>query len=95
MNFKPMFDRVVVQENPTETRTSSGLYIPDSSVEQVNTGTVLAVGPGRTNEKGVLIPMTVLTQDRVMFAPGAGIRVRVEGLDLLLLTEDDIIAVVD
>ena len=92
MNFRPMFDRVVVQQDDGEIRTSSGFFIPDSLVDKT-TGVVLAVGPGRTNEKGVLIPLTVSAGDRIVFTGGAGVRVRVEGLDLLILTEDDIVGV--
>lgn len=95
MNFKPMFDRVLVKQADPETKTASGFIIPDASVEKANTGTVLAVGPGKNTKDGVLIPVTVEVDNRVMFAPGAGIKVKVDGEDMLVLKEDDIIAVVD
>jgi chaperonin GroES len=95
MNFKPMFDRVLVKQDPAETKTSSGFIIPDSTAEKTNTGTVIAVGPGKAIKDGSILPLTVQPNDKIMFAPGNGIRVKVEGEELLVLNEDDIIAVVN
>lgn len=95
MNFKPMFDRVLVKQADPENKTASGFIIPDASVEKANTGVVLAVGPGKTTKDGALIPVTVEVDNRVMFAPGAGIKVKVDGNEMLVLKEDDIIAVVE
>lgn len=95
MNFKPMFDRVLVKQDPSETTTSSGFIIPDSTAEKANTGTVLAVGPGKFTKNNTLLPMTVKVNDKIMFSPGSGIKVKVDGLDLLVLVEDEIIAVVE
>jgi chaperonin GroES len=95
MNFKPMFDRVLVKQDPAETTTRSGFIIPDSTAEKTNTGTVVAVGPGKATKDGALIPLTVQPADKIMYTPGNGIRVKVEGVELLVLKEEEIIAVID
>jgi chaperonin GroES len=95
MNFKPLFDRVLVKQADAETKTASGFIIPDASVEKVNTGTVLAVGPGKTTKDGVVIAVSVDINNRVMFAPGSGIKVKVNGNELLVLREEDLIAIVE
>jgi chaperonin GroES len=95
MNFKPMADRVLVQQAESQTKTTSGFIIPDSSVEKANTGTVLAVGPGKTTKDGQIISVPVEVNNRVMFAPGSGIKVKVDGKDMLVLKEDELIAVID
>jgi chaperonin GroES len=95
MDFKPMADRVLVQQDDTETKTASGFFIPDSSVEKANKGTVLAIGPGKTTKDGVVIPMPVEINDKVMFAPGAGIKVKVNGEEMLVLKEEELIAIVE
>jgi len=95
MNFKPMADRVLVKQAEAETKTASGFFIPDASVEKANKGTVLAVGPGKTTKDGVVIPVPVNIDDQVMFAPGHGIKVKVDGQECLVLKEDELIAVVE
>ena len=95
MNFKPMFDRVLIKEFDAETKTSSGFIIPDSSVEKANKGTVIAAGPGKLTKDGITVPMTINVGEIVMFMPGAGIKVKVDGEELLVFKEEDIIAIVD
>lgn len=95
MNFRPMFDRVLVKQADPETKTSSGFIIPDASVEKANKGTVVSVGPGKVTKDGVTLPMTVTVGENVMFIPGAGIKVKVDEYDLLVMNEEDIIAIVD
>ena len=95
MNFKPMGDRVLVEAAPVETKTKSGFFIPDTLAEKTNTGTVLAVGPGKTTKDGVVIPVSVNVDDRVMYIPGSGIPVKVDGENFLVLKEEELIAVVD
>lgn len=90
-----MADRVLVRQAEPETKTSSGFFIPDSSVEKANTGTVLAVGPGKITKDGQTIAMPVEVNNRVMFAPGAGIKVKVDGEEMLVLKEEELIAIVD
>ena len=95
MNFKPMADRVLVQQDASETKTASGFIIPDASVEKANKGTVVAVGPGKTTKDGQIIAIPVEVNNRVMFAPGAGIKVKVNGKEMLVLKEEELIAVVE
>jgi chaperonin GroES len=95
MDFKPMADRVLVKQADTESKTASGFFIPESSVGKANTGTVLAMGPGKTTKDGVLIPMPIDVNNKVMFAPGAGIPVKVEGEDYIVLKEEELIAIIE
>jgi len=96
MNFKPMGDRVLVNTDTLETKTASGFIIPDAIADAVNRGTILAVGPGAIPKKGGdPIPVNLKVGERVLFAPGSGLKVRVEGVDYLVLKEDEVIAVVD
>ena len=92
--FKPMGPRVLVRRAPTETKTSSGFIIPDAATEKANQGTVLAVGGGRVTDTGVVIPVEVNVNDEIMFIQGAGSNIKVDGEELLVLREEDIIAVV-
>ena len=95
MDFKPMADRVLVRRAPTETKTSSGFYIPDTAGEKANEGTVMLVGPGRTTKDGLVIPIAeIQIGDDIMFTPGAGTNVKVNGEELIVLKEDEIIAII-
>lgn len=90
-----MLDNVLVRLNEAETKTASGFIIPDSSVGKSNTGTVLAVGPGKANKAGIVVPIAGIQVDNVvMFNQGAGIPVKVEGEDYLVLKEEEIFAIV-
>jgi len=96
MDFRPMADRVLVRRSDPETKTLSGLVIPDSTAEKANQGTVVAVGPGRSTVDGRVIPIAdVAIGDLVMFGPDAGIPVKVNSEALLVLKESELIAVVD
>ena len=96
MNFRPTDDRVLVNQDPVETKTSSGIFLHHEAADAVNRGTVLAVGPGRYNKKGdARIPCDIAINDRVLFAPGSGLQVKVEGVTYLVLKEDEIIAIVE
>ena len=90
-----MADRVLVRCAEPETKTASGLFIPDSTEEAANKGTVVAVGPGRSLKDGRVVPVADIAVDNVvMFGAGAGIPVKVNGQDLLVLKEDELIAIV-
>ncbi|MGE4504318.1 MAG: co-chaperone GroES [Desulfovibrionaceae bacterium] len=89
MKLKPLSNRVVVKRLAGEEKTASGLYIPDSAKERPNKGEVLAAGPGKDDE-----PMTVKQGDTVLFAKYAGTEFKVDGEEWIILTEDDILAVV-
>ena len=95
MELKPLNDRVVVRRVDAETVTKSGIVIPDTAAEKPDQGKVLAVGNGRRDEAGNRIPLEVRVNDRVLFNKYAGVTVRHKGEDLLVLKEDDILAVVE
>ena len=96
MNFRPTDDRILVNVDPIETKTSSGIFLHVEAAEAVNRGTVLAVGPGRyLKSYDKHIPVEINVNERVLFAPGSGLKVRVEGVDYLVLKEDEVIAIVE
>lgn len=93
-NIKPLGDRVVVKRLAKEERTASGIVIPDSAKEKPAEGEVLAVGPGRLNEKGERSPMEVSVGDKVLFTKYGPSEVKVDGEELLILSESDVLAIV-
>lgn len=95
MKLKPLHDRIVVRVLDAETKTASGLIIPDNAAEKPNQGTVLAVGAGRRTEDGKLLAMTVAVGDTVLFGKYAGNPVKVDGEELTVMKEEDIFAVVE
>ncbi|MFD2874512.1 co-chaperone GroES [Mucilaginibacter ximonensis] len=91
LNIKPIGDRVVVEAAPAETKTASGIYIPETAQEKPQHGTVVAVGPGRyADSTGNLIPLTVKAGDKVLYGKFAGQEVTIEGKDYLIMRESDI-----
>ena len=94
LQLKPLADRVVVKKLDAEEKTSGGIVLPDSAKEKPQQGEVLAVGPGRTDDKGNKIPMEVKVGDKVLFAKYTGTEVKVEGTEYLILVERDILAIV-
>ena len=95
MNLRPLADRVIVKRVENETKTASGIVIPDSAAEKPDQGEVLAVGPGKRNDKGELTALTVKVGDRVLFGKYSGQTVKVAGDELLVMKEDDLFAVVE
>jgi chaperonin GroES len=95
MKLRPLHDRVIVKRVENETKTASGIVIPDSAAEKPDQGEVLAVGPGKKNDKGELSAMAVKVGDRVLFGKYSGQTVKVDGDELLVMKEDDLFAVVD
>ena len=95
MKLRPLADRVIVKRLENETKTASGIYIPDNAAEKPDQGEVLAVGPGRTSEEGKLVPLTVKVGDRVLFGRYGGQPVKVDGEELLVMREEDLFAVVE
>ena len=93
--LRPLHDRVVVKRLENETKTASGIVIPDNAAEKPDQGEVVAVGPGRRNEKGDFVTMGVKVGDRVIFGKYSGQTVKVDGDELLVMKEDDLFAVVD
>lgn len=94
MKLTPLHDRVIVKRLEVETKTASGIYIPDNAAEKPDQGEVLAVGPGKKNDKGELSAMSVKVGDRVLFGKYSGQSVKVGGDELLVMKEDDLFAVV-
>ncbi len=95
MKLRPLADRVIVKRVDSETKTASGIVIPDAAAEKPDQGEVLAVGPGRRNDKGEIAPMNVKVGDRVLFGKYSGQTVKVAGDELLVMKEEDLFAVVE
>jgi len=95
MNLKPLSDRVVVRRVDSESVTAGGIFIPDAAAEKADSGTVLAVGPGKRNKEGEVVALDVAVNDRVLFGKFAGQTVKVDGEELLILKEEDILAVIN
>jgi chaperonin GroES len=95
MKLRPLADRVIVKRVESETKTASGIVIPDNAAEKPDQGEVLAVGPGKRNDKGELAALTVKIGDRVLFGKYSGQTVKVDGDELLVMKEDDLFAVVE
>lgn len=95
MKFRPLHDRVVVRRIEADTRTAGGIIIPDTAKEKPQQGEVVAVGPGARNEKGELVALAVQAGDRVLFGKWSGTEVRIDGEDLLIMKESDIMGVLD
>ncbi len=95
MKLRPLHDRVIVQRLEEEERTAGGLIIPDTAKEKPQQGKVLSVGKGRSSEKGDVVPLLVKEGDRVLFSKYAGTEVKVGGDELLIMREDDILAIVE
>ncbi|MEZ7829581.1 MAG: co-chaperone GroES [Brachymonas denitrificans] len=95
MNLRPLHDRVIVKRLENETKTASGIVIPDAATEKPDQGEVLAVGPGKRNDKGEQMALNVKVGDRVLFGKYSGQSVKVNGEELLVMKEDDLFAVVE
>lgn len=95
MQLNPLHDRVVVQRIVAESKTASGLFIPDNAKEKPDQGLVLAVGPGKRNPNGDVMPLTVQVDNRVLFGKFAGQQVKIDGKELLILTEEEIYGIIE
>ncbi|MGZ8339397.1 MAG: co-chaperone GroES [Telluria sp.] len=93
MNLRPLHDRVIVKRLDQETKTASGLIIPDAAAEKPDQGEVLAIGNGKVQENGSVRPLEVKVGDRVLFGKYSGQSVKVDGEELLVMREEDIMAV--
>lgn len=94
MNIKPLNDRVLVLRIEKDQKTSGGIVIPDTAKEKPQEGKVVAVGPGKFDENGKRIPMEVKKNDRVLFGKYAGNEIKLDGVEHIIMQEDDILAVV-
>ena len=95
MKFRPLHDRVVVRRIEAEEKTAGGIIIPDTAKEKPIEGEVIAVGPGARNEQGQLVPLDVKEGDRILFGKWSGTEVKIDGEELLIMKESDIMGVVD
>ena len=93
MAFRPLGDRVLVRRVEEEEKTKGGIIIPDTAKEKPQEGEVLAVGPGARDESGKIQPLDVKTGDRILFGKWSGTEVKLEGKDLLIMKESDILGV--
>ena len=95
MKFRPLHDRVVVRRIEAEDKTAGGIIIPDTAKEKPQQGEVVAVGPGSRDEQGKLVPLDVKPGDIVLFAKWSGTEVKIDGKELLIMKESDIMGVLD
>jgi len=95
MNFRPLHDRVVVRRLEEETKTKGGIIIPDTAKEKPMQGEVVAAGPGAKNDKGEIGPLDVKAGDRVLFGKWSGTEVKIDGEELLIMKESDIMGVIE
>ena len=95
MKLNPLHDRVVVKRTEPDTKTSSGIIIPDNVAEKPDQGVVLAVGAGRRTEAGTLVPMSLNVNDTVLFGKFAGQTVKIKGEEMLILKEEEIYAIIE
>ena len=95
MKFRPLHDRVVVRRIEAEEKSTGGIIIPDTAKEKPSQGEVIAVGPGGRDESGKLIPIDVSEGDRVLFGKWSGTEVKIDGEELLIMKESDIMGIID
>ena len=95
MQFRPLHDRVLVRRVEAEEKSAGGIIIPDTAREKPSQGEVIAVGPGGRDEAGKLIPIDVEVGDRVLFGKWSGTEVKMDGQELLIMKESDIMGIID
>ena len=95
MKFRPLHDRVVVRRIEGEDKTKGGIIIPDTAKEKPSQGEVIAVGPGGRDEAGKLIPIDIKVGDRVLFGKWSGTEVKLDGEELLIMKESDVMGVIE
>ena len=95
MKFRPLHDRVVVRRVEQESKSSGGIIIPDTAKEKPMEGEIIAVGPGGRDESGKLIPIDVSEGDRVLFGKWSGTEVKIDGEELLIMKESDVMGVIE
>lgn len=93
--FKPLLDRVVIKRTQEENKTAGGIIIPDTAKEKPSQGVVVAIGPGGRDDAGKLIPMTLKAGDKVLFGKWSGTEIKIDGEDLLIMKESDVLGTLD
>lgn len=94
MNVKPLEDRVILKPMEAEQKTAGGIIIPDNAKEKPQKGEVIATGPGKTNEKGAKIEMTLKKGDKVLYGKYSGTEITIDGQDYLIVRESDVLAII-
>ena len=95
MKFRPLHDRVLVKRLESDEKTKGGIIIPDTAKEKPQEGEVVAVGPGARDDSGKIQPLDVKKGDRILFGKWSGTEVKIDGDDLLIMKESDIMGIVD
>jgi chaperonin GroES len=95
MKFRPLHDRVLVRRVDAEGKTAGGIVIPDTAQEKPMEGEIVAVGPGARDERGAVVPLHVKPGDRILFGKWSGSEIKLDGKDLLIMVESDILGVLD
>ena len=95
MTFRPLHDRVLVRRIEEDTKTAGGIIVPDTAKEKPMQGQVIAAGPGARDETGKLVPLEIRIGDRVLFGKWSGTEVKIDGEDLLIMKESDILGVLE
>ena len=95
MKFRPLHDRVVVKRVEEEGKTKGGIIIPDTAKEKPMEGEIVSVGPGARDENGKLVPLDVKAGDRILFGKWSGTEIKLDGEDLLIMGESDVMGVID
>ncbi len=95
MKFRPLHDRVVVRRLESEEKTAGGIIIPDTAKEKPQEGEVIAAGPGARDETGKIVPLDLKTGDRVLFGKWSGTEVKIDGQELLIMKESDVMGVIE
>ena len=95
MKLRPLNDRILVLRVEKEEKTSGGIVIPDTAKEKPQEGKVIAAGPGKVNEKGDRVPLDVRENDRVLFGKYAGSEIKIDGVEHLIMREDDILGILE
>lgn len=95
MKFNPLYDRILVKPTPQEEKTAGGIIIPDTAKEKPMQGEVLAVGQGTKGENGVIHPLQIKVGDKVMYGKWGGTEVKIDGQDLVVIKESDVMGIVN
>lgn len=95
MKFRPLHNRVVVRRVKNEEKTAGGIIIPDTAQEKPQEGTIIAVGTGARDEAGTLVPLDVKAGDRILFGKWSGTEVKIDGEELLIMKETDVMGIVE
>ena len=95
MKFRPLHDRVVVRRIEGDTKTAGGIIIPDTAKEKPQEGEIIAVGPGGRDESGKLVPIDLKVGDKILFGKWSGTEVKIDGEELLIMKESDVMGVIE